>query len=581
MTKNIEPKLKSINEYLKLDSGNNFVIPEYQRGYSWDIDRCDKLFTDIENFGGDDPYFFGTIIIDCSIQNKMRLIDGQQRTTTFILLAKALYLRINEKIDTLKNKEDDETKSLLEGLKERRKTILKVIYNVEAEDVLDVLKNPVKLKERKNNIENNSINELHKDELNTILDHNTFDEIELNTTKIPRKKHDNKYTRQFRNFKFFYEKLNKDSTEINKFAKTFLEKCQIIEIKSWDVEQAIVMFNTLNSDALPLSDTDIISAQLYAKAENKEDFNKQWEEINKIADELNSKKISDLDKILNQYMYIHRAKNNLTDVTLQGLRKYYLNNLIIDEKLCEKIEKILENWNSVTEKSIVKLALKFNENIRTFLSCYLFGHNNFSDKELTGVCECLIRLFAVMEVVDAGYSTNNFKQFLFNENVKFTNSEIKINEIIEDFSRHINEKWKQEEIEEKITEYDKNVLVYLNEYLYAKERGLGFDFQEKTNVEHIMPASGKNISTIRTDANLEKEEFDDLVNSIGNKILLEENINKSIGRDWFKTKTEKYKKSEFGIAKKLSEKEKWQKDDIENATQKASKRIVGFIFASK
>lgn len=32
------------------------------------------------------------------------------------------------------------------------------------------------------------------------------------------------------------------------------------------------------------------------------------------------------------------------------------------------------------------------------------------------------------------------------------------------------------------------------------------------------------------------EEFDDIVNLLGNKILLEEDINKSIGRDWFKTK---------------------------------------------
>ena len=37
MAKNIEPNLKLISDYLKLSRGANFVIPEYQRGYSWEI----------------------------------------------------------------------------------------------------------------------------------------------------------------------------------------------------------------------------------------------------------------------------------------------------------------------------------------------------------------------------------------------------------------------------------------------------------------------------------------------------------------------------------------------------------------
>lgn len=67
MAKNIEPNLKNIELYLKLNRTENFLIPEYQRGYSWDIGQCDKLLEDIENFKeseSNDPYFFGSIIID-------------------------------------------------------------------------------------------------------------------------------------------------------------------------------------------------------------------------------------------------------------------------------------------------------------------------------------------------------------------------------------------------------------------------------------------------------------------------------------------------------------------------------------
>ena len=89
MPKDIEPKLKLISSYLKLEKNEEFVIPEYQRGYSWGKDECDKLWQDIESFietNTNDPYFFGTIIVDCSQDGKMNLIDGQQRTTTFLLL---------------------------------------------------------------------------------------------------------------------------------------------------------------------------------------------------------------------------------------------------------------------------------------------------------------------------------------------------------------------------------------------------------------------------------------------------------------------------------------------------------------
>ena len=47
MTKEIDPKLKLISDYLKIGIDELFVIPEYQRGYSCTNMECDKLWQDI------------------------------------------------------------------------------------------------------------------------------------------------------------------------------------------------------------------------------------------------------------------------------------------------------------------------------------------------------------------------------------------------------------------------------------------------------------------------------------------------------------------------------------------------------
>ena len=104
-------------------------------------------------------------------------------------------------------------------------------------------------------LESKSINELpeYKHDLQSIVEAKDYDAAERGCYKIPRKQKDNKYTNFFRNFKFFCNKLVQYSeTKVNSFAKTFLDECQIIEIRSWNTEQAITMFNSLNSTGMPL-----------------------------------------------------------------------------------------------------------------------------------------------------------------------------------------------------------------------------------------------------------------------------------------------------------------------------------------
>jgi hypothetical protein len=602
MAKDIEPKLKLIKEYISLAQNENFVIPEYQRGYSWDIPRCDKLWQDIEDYiesGPEDPYFFGTIISDCSNSNEFRLIDGQQRTTTFLLLLKAMLLRLQEVLHNFTH--DDDSRALERGLTNNLQKIIELLYKADDEKVVKIEENWDAARGTKILL-NKSINEQYKEELSKILDAKDFFEAEANVFKIPRRQKDNKYTNFFRNFKFFYEKLRAlNETKLNSFTKTFLNKCQIIEIRSWQIEQAITMFNSLNSTGMPLSDADIISAQLYSNAgDSRLTFNEQWERIKKLTSKLSSRGIVGIDGVLQQYMYIRRAKDKAyvtsgtPNVTTPGLRNYYLTikkDLLKEPlALCDSFEKITKIWDKVKDYSCVKLLLKFNDNIRIYFISYLYNFNleDIDISKVQPIAEYLIRLFAILELVDTGYSSSLFKTFLFGENVKLVDPAVTLPEIEGDFNEHINKNWKRSTIMQEIEDYRKNVLVFLNEYLFAKEKGLAFDFSENVNVEHIMPASGRDIEAISTDAGIAtKEDFGNLVNMLGNKILLEEDINKSIGRDWFQTKKQKtiaeksgYKNSSFGIAKALVDypSDAWTKDDIETATDKVSTRLADFIF---
>ena len=597
-TKNIEPNLRLISEYTKLGKDDRFRIPEYQRGYSWTTMHCDKLLQDIEAFidsGADDPYFFGTIIIDCSTDNCLNLIDGQQRTTTFLLLLKALQLRLKEALDTIQVGPD--TRALYMGLSKSQDAIYTILYK--ADDVKQVeIQDDWNKAKGITILENKSINELYKDDFQNIIEAETYVEAEKAVHKIPRKQKDNKYTNFFRNFKYFYEKLLLYSeSNLNNFAKIFLGKCQIIEIKSWQIEQAITMFNSLNSTGMPLSDADIISAQLFSKEDDKDTFIDKWQGITLLANQLSQRKVMNIDAVLQQFMYINRAKNNhygLNQVTTPGIRKYYTieHSELLNEPmaLCDSFEKILQTWNKIKDYPIIKLLLKFNENFKMFLMAYLyrFDVNDLCPEDVQPIAECLLRLFAIIEVGDVGFSSSNFKTFLFNENFRLVDENYDIYQIEADFSKHIEVTWKKEDVLDYLKEYDKNILVFLNEYLYAKEQNRNFDFDDRVNVEHIMPASGHNIEAIRMDAHIKtKEEFDALANLLGNKILLEEDINKSISNDWFKTKKGStiqskrgYKGSRYGMALDLSKypKDKWGKKDIEDATAIVAERIVKFIF---
>ena len=75
---------------------HQFVVPVYQRPYSWTVKQCAQLFDDLESLlrEGRSSHFFGSLVIKNNSRGALTesvVIDGQQRLTTVSLLLLTLY----------------------------------------------------------------------------------------------------------------------------------------------------------------------------------------------------------------------------------------------------------------------------------------------------------------------------------------------------------------------------------------------------------------------------------------------------------------------------------------------------------
>lgn len=95
----------SLLEFLR--KAPQFVIPIYQRTYSWGEPECRQLWNDVLRAGRDDrvpAHFIGSIVYveetggTVTLRSPLRVIDGQQRLTTMALLLEALSRRLGDKV---------------------------------------------------------------------------------------------------------------------------------------------------------------------------------------------------------------------------------------------------------------------------------------------------------------------------------------------------------------------------------------------------------------------------------------------------------------------------------------------------
>lgn len=98
----ITPTSLTVSQLLG-SQNEQYVIPAYQRRYSWTRHQVEDLWEDLQMLEGGDSHLFGTIVCLAGPHtagvNKLELVDGQQRLTTLSVLLHCLLERLNGEAD--------------------------------------------------------------------------------------------------------------------------------------------------------------------------------------------------------------------------------------------------------------------------------------------------------------------------------------------------------------------------------------------------------------------------------------------------------------------------------------------------
>ena len=205
-----------------LEGTRQFSIPIFQRPYSWEKKQCERLWRDIMDAGSNpeiESHFLGSIVfVPRDVQSifarvqEWQVIDGQQRLATLSLLLSALSRAI----------EENECEAVI-----RPEQLSSYLFNVHEEGNLRYKQ---------------LLTQLDKDALIQLLEgRNPLDSSH----------------RLVKNYRFFESMLKNADTDLGVVCEG-IQKLQIVAIKLERSDNPQLIFDSLNTAGLALSQTDRI-----------------------------------------------------------------------------------------------------------------------------------------------------------------------------------------------------------------------------------------------------------------------------------------------------------------------------------
>lgn len=245
----MDAKATTLSGFFEENQNNQFVIPIYQRVYSWEKEQCEQLWDDIIKIGGNDKmngHFIGSILYvrdGNTHSSPLLIIDGQQRLTTITLLLIALRNRSSDEVKILEKFSRKETESYL------------INSNKDGDKKFRLI-----------------LSESDKDTLLFLIDKNKRKPSEPSVKIVE-------------NFKLFEKWISENTDKLETIVKG-LEKLMIVWIaleKGKDDPQLI--FESMNSKGIELTQTDLIRNYIVMETETEEKqknfYNRYWRAMEK------------------------------------------------------------------------------------------------------------------------------------------------------------------------------------------------------------------------------------------------------------------------------------------------------------
>lgn len=581
-------------ESILLSDFAHFVIPIYQRPYSWDQEQIKKFISDIfTSYSGTDgeevieePIFIGTMQTSPrSSDESYDIIDGQQRLTTFLVLFKILKIRYSESV-TL---------------------------------------NEIKLNFLKTEVNRGTQEAYLQEMLNSNLVYN-----------------DGTINPYLKNAKLIEETFNehiKDpegasiSFNIDNFVNHILSNIYFVVIETQALlSKTLQIFNAINTTGLDLNGGDVFKIRFYEYLTVlKKNKNNVFDQISSLYEkvDLNNKKhgrpITDIKGILHIYQYFLISKyklpvilynygvdtffDHLFDTLLGNYRwDHFKNNVIRVDLTIEDIDSLIDirfDWEDKWKKSegftaetkclfhFISLSRYSRYRILVFLFLKAYPEKEQSDKLFIFIKQ-LGKLFIIYSVRFQKRKGEIYDGFMHElMNVLIDNSVDKaillINHKIGNLDNH--SKWYDltHHLSEDLTRNAKrkNIICRLSAMLEEE-----YQTMVKKDIQHIEEVLfGSNIDIEHIQSYHHKDgtrrqdiwnEWRGDLNSIGNLVVLERSINRSISNNDYKIKVERYADSSFEIVKQHAKKhpKTWSLDECLERKNNETIKLINYLFSN-
>ncbi|WP_154508588.1 DUF262 domain-containing protein [Helicobacter pylori] len=545
----IEGKVYQLKDILATELSAYYQIPTYQRPYQWTEKNCEKLLDDLlssyECYKESD-YFCGSLVLIAISKDSETnattydIVDGQQRLSTFILLAKVLATLYDKDKDLNKTSRDFLEKSLGDTDGEKRKRLIFDTIGLNAE----------------------------KDFQNAL---DFFDDLDAskgeNSKSNAPSKGKNSYLKNAICLKNYLEE--KEIADINDFIRWLYLKVIFIKTTCSNTSMALRIFSVLNARGLPLHAIDVFKVELLkklAKEKDQEEFVFRWNALRQKC----------LD---NESKFPKRKENKREKNAVEILFSWYLTYLHpvtsgknMEERLADQFERLnktpLEYLKSIEDFYKAYCEVLEMQDRHAHLLSYLASDfwriilctsilHNYSQSEIEALKKLLVKFYYqnwVAEQKEPKKQTNCniIKALKEKKSVEDIASIVKQYLDENKITQNFREKLKDDHLYEEHKKASKNS--WLRPILILVEYFMDDDSKPKriqTNdfhVEHILPQNPDPSSQWVKDFSEEERKL--YTHSLANLTLLGGEKNKQASNLDFKDKKKIYMGEEISLSKK-------------------------------